>query len=172
MEVITERCSVISTRLAHPKWSEWKNYRQSVTFQKLRSLVIPLAAILKNKDDAIYELFNVLQEAWELSPKIMNSWFSFKYEYPLPGQAMTSDVHNVLQVEYDEHQQQRMLAYHLQQDSGSTPSGTIVRGGAAGSGAPWGVGRLIVTPMITMRDERVTGAQTSIVVKPDVLVRK
>ncbi|KAM7194892.1 hypothetical protein V8F20_007757 [Naviculisporaceae sp. PSN 640] len=154
MALVTERSTMIASRMGHQKWAQWKGFRKSTSFQKFRSVVAPLTGI-KEKEDALYDLFTILEEAWELAPKIMTSNFTFKLEFPTPGQKLTNDNANELEVQYNEyHQQQLALQY------------------AGGEGAPWGCGRLIVTPMISMRDERVMGAMTTLVVKPDVLMRR
>lgn len=161
---------MIASRTAHPKWNEWKGFRKSTSFQKFRSLVAPLAAIIKDREDAIYDLFTILEEAWELAPEIMISDSSFKFEFPMPGKNLGKDSQNELEVQYNEQHQQQLMLQHAGGEA--TSSGTMVRTGGGGSGAPWGCGRLIVTPMISMRDERVTGAVATLVVKPDVLMRR
>ncbi|KAM7199558.1 hypothetical protein V8F33_004369 [Rhypophila sp. PSN 637] len=162
LAIIDERITIINQRLTHSKWPEWKSYRQSVGFQKLRTIVAPIAAPLKDKKEAIYDLFSIVEDAWELSVKVMNSRLSFSYDFPMPGESLTNDVQNVLNTYAND--------WSHQQYGGSSSSALVHRGGAGG--AVSGAGLFIVTPRVIMRDERVPGAQATLVVKPDVLLRQ
>ncbi|KAM7217181.1 hypothetical protein V8F06_007472 [Rhypophila decipiens] len=162
LAVVNERIAMISERITHSKWPEWKSYRQSVGFQKLRTMMAPIAAPLKETKDAIYDLFSIVEDAWALSAKVMNSQMSFDYDFPLPGEVLTNDVQNVIDSFAND--------YPHQQYGGSDSSALVHRGGAGG--AVRGAGRFIVTPRIMMRNERVPGAQATLVVKPDVLLRQ
>lgn len=141
-----ERVALIATRLTHGKWAEYRGYRKSCAFQGLRHIVGPMihALRLNLREDAGYDLFSIIEEGWALSPKLWGSRLNFKTEFPPLDAVLSNDVHNVL-------------------DTGVGPAG-----GAGVGGAPL---RLVITPLVSMRDDRGASVVPYLVCKANILHR-
>ncbi|KAK3314757.1 hypothetical protein B0H66DRAFT_627465 [Apodospora peruviana] len=156
--LVDRAAGIIEGRASSKSWPERLHTAQQASFVRAKQLAGPLIpAGVKTRDarpspgEVFYDLYDLVRAGWELSSRVWRSRLTFHFSWPEQQRSGAAGPAGMAVISSEIHE----VVGRGAGDAGGSVGERVVRGGEG----PTAI-KLVVTPLVTMRDDSGLGIKT------------